>query len=141
MGLGRAGSERAIALAVLVAACGFALPASAQPAGNATADAAQNRAWCENRERTFAPDLRIKSCTALIDSNDLTRHDLAISHNNRGAAYQDKRDVERAIADYDEAIKLNPTYAPAYNNRVYVHQLKRHPDAALAHYTNAIRFD
>ena len=99
MGLGRAGSRRAIALAVLVAACGFALPAPAQPAGNASADTAQNRAWCENRQRTFAPDQRIKGCTALIDSNDLTRHDLAISHNNRGAAYQEKRDVERAIAD------------------------------------------
>ena len=66
MGLGRAGSRRAIALAVLVAACGFALPAPAQPAGDATADAAQNRVWCENRQRTFAPDQRIKGCTALV---------------------------------------------------------------------------
>jgi tetratricopeptide (TPR) repeat protein len=36
---------------------------------------------------------------------------------NRGDSYQFKGEVDRAIADYDAAIKLNPKFASAYNNR------------------------
>ena len=34
-------------------------------------------------------------------------HDLAIVHYNRGAAWSDKGDLDRAIADYTEAIRLD----------------------------------
>ncbi|MDR1220218.1 MAG: tetratricopeptide repeat protein [Treponema sp.] len=32
-------------------------------------------------------------------------------------AYADKKDFDRAIADYTEAIRLDPNYATAYYNR------------------------
>ena len=34
-----------------------------------------------------------------------------IAYNNRGRAYRDKGDNDRAIADYTEAIRINPKYA------------------------------
>ena len=36
---------------------------------------------------------------------------------DRGAAYYFKKDYERAIKDYDEAIKLDPRSDRAYANR------------------------
>ena len=36
---------------------------------------------------------------------------------NRGNAYADKGEHDRAIQDYDQAIRLNPTFALAFNNR------------------------
>ena len=35
----------------------------------------------------------------------------------RGAAYERKGDLERAVADYTEVIRLTPSFAPAYVNR------------------------
>ena len=37
--------------------------------------------------------------------------------NRRGVAYYGKKDYDRAIADYDQAIKLNPAYPTALINR------------------------
>jgi tetratricopeptide (TPR) repeat protein len=58
-------------------------------------------------------DLRIKSCSALIEHNPKD----VIAHHNRGEAYELKGEVDRAISDYTKAIVSDPTYAPAYNGR------------------------
>jgi tetratricopeptide (TPR) repeat protein len=36
---------------------------------------------------------------------------------NRGTAYRDKREYDRAIQDLNEAIRLDPNLALAYDNR------------------------
>lgn len=72
----------------------------------------QNWAWCEGGD----PVLSIKGCTALIQSLTETRNNLAIAHSNRGITYSDKGDFERAIADYEQALKLNPELAQALNS-------------------------
>ena len=41
----------------------------------------------------------------------------AIAYNNRGFAYDNLGQHERAIEDYDETIRLDPQYVKAYNNR------------------------
>ena len=101
-GLRMAASNRAIAIGILAAVNWFSagIAGAQQSQGRSSqGGSTQDRVWCENRQRAFAPDLRIKGCTALVESGDLTRSDLAVSFNNRGAAYQEKRDLDRAIAD------------------------------------------
>ena len=41
---------------------------------------------------------------------------MAATHNNRGNAYIRNGDIDRAIADYDEALRLNPKYIDAFMN-------------------------
>jgi tetratricopeptide (TPR) repeat protein len=58
-------------------------------------------------------DQQIKSCTALIESGEELKENVAIAFYNRALAYENKKDYARAIADYDEAIRLNPNDADA----------------------------
>ncbi|MDR1318695.1 MAG: tetratricopeptide repeat protein [Treponema sp.] len=46
-----------------------------------------------------------------------------------------------AIADYTQAIRLNPEYAKAYNNRGATYRRKGDIDRAIADYTRAIGLD
>ena len=50
------------------------------------------------------------------DAIELNPND-AEAYNNRGVAYSNKGDYDRAIADYTKAIELNPDYVEAYSNR------------------------
>jgi tetratricopeptide (TPR) repeat protein len=77
-------------------------------------------------------DLEIKGCSAVIASGRATRDILAIAHSNRGSAYHTKGDLDRAAADYTEAIGFNPKYTPAYAGRGYVYVLKDDCDRAIA---------
>ncbi len=64
----------------------------------------------------------IKGCTQIIKKGKReTRKNRAIAYNNRGNAYQNKGQTDRAIADYDKAIKLDPKDADAYNNRAWAY--------------------
>ena len=58
-------------------------------------------------------DQQLKNCTALIQSGTEQKENLAIAFYNRALAYESKDDYVRAIADYDEALRLNPNDADA----------------------------
>ncbi len=86
-------------------------------------------------------DKRIAACTRVIEGN-AAQGNKAWAYNNRGNAYRDdKRDLDHALADYEQAIRLDPTYAFAYNGRGNVHWDKGEIDPALSDYDFAIRFD
>jgi lipoprotein NlpI len=53
--------------------------------------------------------------------------------------YEAKGDHDRAIADYNEAIRVKPDYADAFNNRGVTYDHKGDHDRAIADYTEAIR--
>jgi hypothetical protein len=52
-----------------------------------------------------------------------------------------RRRQHRAIADYDEALRLDPKYAFAFNNRGNVYKAKGDLDRAIADYNEALRLD
>jgi tetratricopeptide (TPR) repeat protein len=84
---------------------------------------------------------RISGCTAVIQSGKWKGQRLESALNNRGIAYDTKGDHDRAIADYDEAIRVNPKFAFAFNNRGTAYKNKGDPDSAIADYNEAIRLD
>ena len=57
------------------------------------------------------------ACPALIDSRKQTRKNLAAAFNNRCLALNNKKEHERALADCDRAIQLDPAYINAMVNR------------------------
>jgi uncharacterized caspase-like protein/Flp pilus assembly protein TadD len=58
----------------------------------------------------------------------------------RGRVSQDS-DFQRAIADYSEAIRIDPTFAMAYNNRGDTYLRHNDPNRAIADLSEAIRLD
>ena len=79
-------------------------------AGSAAAQSRdENLARCEGND----PDLEISGCTALIQPGQETTENLATAFFNRGNAYDNKGQHDRAVQDFHQAIRLNPTDAVA----------------------------
>jgi len=84
-------------------------------------------------------DLKIRGCRRLIDSGSLNSSNLAFAYSERGTAYDDKGDRDRAIADYSNAIQIKPDYDIAYYNRGNAYRDQGDLDRAIADYSKAIR--
>src|SRR3954447_141167 len=87
------------------------------------------------------PDGGIRGCTAIIVAGRERGRNLAIAYNNRGDAYWEKSDLDRALADYNQAIRADKTYATAYANRGLVWRDKSELDRAIADFTEALRIN
>ena len=111
----------------------FGAAAAAQ--GQATTDAER----CASL--TGRPDLAIQHCSRAIESRQFSGEPLARLHFNRGAEWAVKGDFDRAIADYDAAIKLHPRFTDAFYNRGNAWANKGDPDRAIADYDAAIKLD
>jgi lipoprotein NlpI len=104
----------------------------------ALAQTPNERAWCEG-EDVMSVDQRIDGCSAIIKAARDRSEKLAEAFNNRGIGYRLKGDYDRAIQDYDQAIKLNPKFAVAYNDRGVAHEHKNEYDRAISDYDQAIK--
>ena len=65
-------------------------------------------------------DLAIHYCTRAIRSGQLSDQELASAFHGRGIAYGRTGDYDRAIQDFDQALRLNPNLADAFTNRARV---------------------
>lgn len=88
-------------------------------------------------------DPQIAACTKAIAAaqraNDRKR--LTEAYNRRGLGYLDKKDLDLALADFSEAIKISPGYVRALDNRADVYREKKEFDLALKDYNEALRLD
>jgi len=76
----------------------------------------------------------------LVSSLGSTQPKTAGKFFDRGLARQNQQQSQAAIADYDQAIKLNPDYADAYYNRGNARTALGDQQAAIADYSQAIKF-
>ena len=101
-------------------------------------------------------DAAIAACTQVIEYGGPPPKIRAIAYFNRGAAYHAKGDVDRAIADFNEAIRLDPArpvHLAALIQRAQAYQAKAdldraagrayqaNLDRAAADYSEVIRLD
>ena len=77
-----------------------------------------------NEGDAFSLDVIISGCDKLIQSGKEMPAKLAEAYNSRGIAFAKRREYDKAIADYDKAIDLDPKYAKAYYQRGYVYDIK-----------------
>src|SRR5690606_11354432 len=98
-------------------------------------------ARCVNLGRLFSHDEQVLACTRQLALPGRTPAQRAIVHNNRGNAFRAVREYGAAIADYDEAISLDPTYANAYNNRGIANRAAGLADRAVADFDAALRIN
>ena len=75
------------------------------------------------------------------DIKEIARKHLADAYLNRGLAYVEKGEFDRAIEDFDKAIGLNPEYADAYFNRGTAHSTLNQHEKAIENYNKAIELD
>ncbi|MGY3532705.1 caspase family protein [Bradyrhizobium sp. USDA 4452] len=96
----------------------------------------EDGAACDAKEPH--PELAIPACTRLIAANPRGR-DLATTYYNRALAWHNKGDLEKAKADYDQSIAINPSFAPSYGQRAKVYLQNQDYDRALSDFDQAIR--
>jgi tetratricopeptide (TPR) repeat protein len=87
------------------------------------------------------PDRNIAGCTRIIADRGESKRVRGIAHVGRGLAFASKGDLDRAVADFTEAVRLNPKDALAYSNRGLTFADKGDFDRAIADYTTAIRLN
>ena len=89
---------------------------------------------CQQRENL---QLGIRACSAMLARNPNN----ASAYNNRGNAYGDLKDYDRAIADLTQSIRVDPGFALAYYNRARILRIRNDLDRALADASESIRLN
>jgi lipoprotein NlpI len=104
---------------------------------------AQNNGWNDDAQKCkdLSGDDAIAACTRAIGSGQLSPENLATTYYNRSYEYRAKEEYDAAIADLNEAIRLNPTMTEAYNNRGLALFDKGAFEPAIPDYEKALQLD
>ena len=106
----------------------------AQPIGNSAKSGPGDQETCQMR----IGDVAIEACTRRIFSGELKGQPLAAAYRMRGTAVARKNEYDRAIADFDEAIRLDPKDGAAFSARGAMYSIKGEYDRAIADSNAAI---
>src|SRR6266404_1262907 len=83
-------------------------------------------------------DQQIAGCTAVIAAKGARIKDRANAYQIRGADYLNKDQIEQAIADFSELIRIAPKRSGAFTNRGEAYRRKGEFDRAIADLDRAI---
>jgi tetratricopeptide (TPR) repeat protein len=87
------------------------------------------------------PEISISVCTAILKSGRIRGRELAAVHTNRGVAFVALLDYDRALSDFDDAVRIDATFAKAFANRGAVHGAKQDFDKAIEDFTRVIALE
>ena len=125
----RSKTQRIVGVCGVVAGLFLSNPAAAAPAND--------NITCANA----SGDAAIAACGRAIASRKFKGIDLAQLYYNRGVEYAAKGECDRAIADYNQSIRLDPKYVLAYNKRGDCFTRQGSNFRALEDYAKAIELD
>ena len=108
----------------------WTLPALSQPDDAASI--------CTGRTGASAEE-RVRACSSLIDSRAFDGDQLAILYTSRGSAWRAQGNLDRALADQNEAVSLKPDSPIVRFNRAVTWQSKQQTDRAISDYSETIR--
>jgi tetratricopeptide (TPR) repeat protein len=106
----------------------------------AAADFEGDRNLCHtfDMDKTAA---KIAACSRIINTGRLNGRNLAIAYQDRAEGHRLAKEYDRALDDFNRAIKIDSGMAYPYLNRAEVWRLKGDYDQVIADATQAIRLD
>jgi len=131
----------ALGLLLAAQASGQTVPARRTPAPPAAASAPAVTIARTCSLANNALDDRIAACTQTINAGTGSQRERSLAAAYRGSAYRAKGDAARALADYDEAVRLDRANTVALNLRGLEFSSRGEYDRAIADFSEAIRID
>jgi tetratricopeptide (TPR) repeat protein len=123
--------------ALLWAASHFAFATGTEPATDPLADPAP----CVAAAAAGDDDKIIAACAVLIDNDKTARPDRVRALIARGGVYDRKDQIDRAIGDYDVALRLDPWLADIFNARGELWRKKGDRPHALSDFGAALKLN
>ena len=91
--------------------------------------------------KTANPDRQLDVCQKVLASVPKPPNGaLVVAHNGLCSAFRQKGDLDRAVAECSEALKIAPDNWTAFWTRGFAYQNKRDFDHAIADFTSAVKF-
>jgi len=103
-----------IGISPLMALALAGLAPTSAPSPAPPQDDARNMADCDDESRQTPAETIVAACTALLESGRLDARERSLALSGRAIGYRVQRDYPRAIADYEEALRIDPDYAWAH---------------------------
>jgi len=104
----------------------------------ASAATDRDRADCEQMTN---PGLKISACTRILSAANLPNDVKVFGHHHLGVGLLLQQNFDRAIVEFNEALKIDPTFVKSFNSRGNAWRGKGDLDNAIADYNEAIRLD
>jgi tetratricopeptide (TPR) repeat protein len=126
------------ALAALLFACaGQVHAAVSEPTEIAPVDPAP----CQQAASAKDADAVIAKCDAVIDHDKTAKPDRLAALLARAEAYRSKQQFDRALADYDAALRLDATQAHLFNSRGELRRRQGDRPGAVSDFAAALKLD
>jgi tetratricopeptide (TPR) repeat protein len=131
--MGRSAVSYIVTAKFLVGAVFVVTPADAQ--------ISRERMVCTGQVLAAQPDQRVAACTAAIEASGETPTNLAVAYCARGVAYHARDQLDRAIADYNEFIKIAARSATSSQCRGFANLARGAIGDAITDFSEAIARD